>query len=65
MAPAPKPIVITGFEMPFLSMVGLCVKFSLAMIPATILVGLVLVMIQTLFGAFLFGLLGLSSVGAS
>lgn len=52
--PAPKPVqhqvIVTDFDMPFGSMVGFMIKWSIAAIPALIVLGVLGVMIVLLLG---------------
>ena len=57
MAPAPKEIVITGVDISFLSAVGLMVKWSLASIPAMVIVGFICAVMWALAGSALLAIL--------
>ncbi len=57
MAPAPKEVVITGVDISFLSAVWLMVKWSLASIPAMIIVSLVCTIIWVFAGSAMLAIL--------
>jgi hypothetical protein len=57
MAPAPKEIVITGVDIPFLSAVGLMVKWSLASIPAMLIVSFLCGIMWALAGGAMLAIL--------
>ncbi len=61
MAAAPKQIIISGIDMSFLSLVGFFVKVSLAMIPASILLTLIVLVVQSVFGILLLGAVAAAS----
>ena len=50
---APKEVVVTGVDIPFFSMVWLILKWSLASIPAMILLGLLGAVLSALGGGIL------------
>ena len=56
MAPAPKEVVITGVDISFLSAVGLMVKWSLASIPAMMIVTFLCAIFWALGGGLIFAL---------
>ena len=58
MAATPKEIVLTDIRMPFWRMVVVIFKFTLAAIPAAILVAIVLFLLQVLVGLIGIGGLG-------
>ena len=51
----PNRVVITNFDMPFMSLVGFLVKLAFASIPATIIVSVVWVILFFIFTAILAG----------
>ena len=61
MAAAPKPLVISGVNIPFFDLVRFFIKVFFAMIPASLLVGAVIFMLQVIFGG---ALLGIMAAGA-
>ena len=60
MATASKSVILSGVDMSFFALVGLFVKLSLAMIPATIIVSVVFALAYSVLGALLLGVLGVA-----